>query len=129
MDCPHCDVDTATFAVPASLRAYAPSDAEVAAFCPHCLRVLAADDEAPDDQSFDAVGPFFPHGEGGVATALLVGRLDSLALNRGDIEALAAHAERAGVDLFLVLSRLAESTPAAHVDLDRRLVQLEQVLD
>lgn len=129
MDCPHCSVETLVFAVPPSLRDYAPSTAATASFCPQCLRVRAVDDEAPDDPGFEAVGPFFPAGEGGVATALLVGRLDSLALNRSEIEVLADHAEREGVDLFLVLSRLATAAPDAHVDLDRRLVQLEQLLD
>lgn len=129
MDCPHCDVDTAVFAVPASLRAYAPSAADTASLCPRCLRVSAAEGPVADERPFDTVGPFFPEGEGGVATALLVGHLDSLALNRSAIVTLGAHAERAGVDLFLVVSRLAASTSDAHLDLDRRLVQLEQILD
>jgi hypothetical protein len=129
MACPECDVETVVFAVPPSLRDYAPSASAVATFCPQCLRVRGADDDPPDDADFGAVGPFFPGGEGGVATALLVDKLDSLALNRSAIETLARHAEREGVDLFLVLSRLAAVGSEAHVDLDRRLVQLEQVLD
>ncbi|SDL99452.1 hypothetical protein SAMN04487949_0434 [Halogranum gelatinilyticum] len=129
MVCPQCDVETAVFAVPPSLRDYVPSASASASFCPQCLRVRSVDSEPPDDADFGVVGPFFPDGEGGVATALLVGNLDSLALNRSAIEVLAAHAEREGVDLFLVLSRLATVAPEAHVDLDRRLVQLEQLLD
>lgn len=131
MTCPHCSVDTVEFTVPPSLREYAPAEASAATLCPRCLRVAPLDGGSGDRDAigFDAVGPFFPDGDAGVATALLVGLLDSLALNRRDIEAVAAYAEREGADVFLTLDRLAANTENPHLDLTRRLVQLEQVLE
>lgn len=128
MDCPHCAVDVVTFTVPPSLREYAPETAEAAAICPRCLRVAAAE-SGPSDPSFEAVSPSFPTGEAGVASALLVGSLDSIALNRRAIEELADYAERHGVDLFLTLDRLSTTVHSPAVDLDRRIVQLQQILD
>ncbi|SFL25451.1 hypothetical protein SAMN04487950_3066 [Halogranum rubrum] len=128
MHCTHCDVETVTFAVPPALRAHAPDESDAASICPQCLRVVSAT-EGPVDSSFDALGPSFPHGEAGVAMALLVGLLDSIALNRRAIEDVAAHAERHGADVFLTLDRLAATTADPSLDLNRRLVQLHSVLD
>jgi hypothetical protein len=126
-NCPHCTVETVPFAVPPPLREYAPEEAETAAICPRCLRVSPAE-AGPTDPDFDAVASFFPSGDGGVATALLVGLLDSLALNRRAIEAVAAQAERRGVDVLLVVDRLSTTVPDPYVDLERRSVQLQQLL-
>lgn len=128
MHCTHCDVETVAFAVAPSLREYAPDESDAAAICPQCLRVVSAT-EGPMEPSFDTLGSSFPQGEAGVAMALLVGLLDSLALNRRAIEDVAAHVERHGADVFLTLDRLATTTAAPSLDLDRRLAQLHSVLD
>lgn len=128
MHCPHCSVETVAFAVPPSLREYTPETADAATVCPRCLRVTAAE-TGPTDPSFDELSTSFPSGDAGVALALLGGLLDSLALNRRAIEAVAAAAERRGADVFLTLDRLSETVPEPYVDLDRRLEQLHQLLE
>ncbi|WP_101295294.1 DUF6276 family protein [Halegenticoccus soli] len=129
MNCPHCGVETVSFAVPERLRAHAPEESAAAALCPDCLRVYPAE-EAASDPDFARVGDFFPRGEAGAAMALLLGLLDSLALNRAAIEALSARTESAGDDPLLTLDRLAEAGDVdPHFDLDRRRTQLEQLLD
>lgn len=130
MHCPTCSVETVVFAVPSDLREYAPTSADTASLCPHCLRVEAVEDDVGvDNSSFDTVSTSFPRGEAGVSMALLVGLLDSLALNRRDIELLAARAESHGVDVLLTLDRLTVDVADPHFDIERRLVQLQQILD
>ncbi|MFC4359540.1 DUF6276 family protein [Halobium salinum] len=131
MDCPHCDGDLVAFAVPEDFRKYAPDETGSATICATCLRVEAAEGEAAGaDPDFSAVDDSFPSGRGGVATALLLGKLDSLALNRADISELADEAEQAGADPFLTLDRLASSpTIEPHFDIDRRRPQLEQLME
>ena len=128
MACPDCGGETVAFAVSDSLREHAPDGSAHAALCSVCLRVHPEDGSAASD--FSAVIDGFPDGEGGVALALLLGKLDSLALNRAEIEALVERAERAGVDVLLALDRLAVAgTVEPHFDIDRRRPQLEQILD
>jgi hypothetical protein len=129
MDCPHCEQPCVDFSVPENLQEYAPEGAGAAAICPTCLRTFpaAADDT---DREFTAVGDFFPTGDAGVALALAVGKLDSLALNRTAIEMLLVEAARAGADVLLALDRLAAAgSVQPHFDIDRRRVQIEQLLD
>lgn len=60
---------------------------------------------------------------------LLLDKLSSLALNRGDIEALVSILESNGVDLFLTLERLiADPEIDPEIDLARRRTQLETLL-
>lgn len=126
MPCPACDEPVLAFEVPEPLREYAPAD--VTAICTVCLRTTSADaagavQEAEPD--FSAVSDSFPTGRAGVAFALVLGKLDSLALERAAIEALCEEAERAGADVRLALDRLAhEETLAPHFDLPRRTQQL-----
>jgi len=128
MDCPECGAETVAFVVPAVLREYAPGDGSVAAICTRCLRTYATDDGAVDP-AFGSVAPSFPEGTAGVAFALVLGKLDSLALERDAIVALCEHAEREGADVLLALDRLAaDSTLDPHFDPDRRRHQLEQLL-
>lgn len=132
MRCRHCDVATVDFAVPADLRVAVPDEAAAAAFCPHCLRVFSLErsaDEFDSAPTFDAVDAAVPDGESGVVVALLLGLLDSLTLERRTAEELVARAETAGVDVFLVLDRLADSDAEPHFDIDRRRTQLLQLLD
>ncbi|MFW5917406.1 MAG: DUF6276 family protein [Halorubrum sp.] len=123
MPCPHCTADVVAFAVPPSLREYAPADAT--AICTRCLRTVEADETGvtPSSQpDLSAVDPAFPGGEAGIALALVCGQLDSFALNRASIEALVEHAERKGADAFAFLDRLDASEAA--FDLDRRRAAL-----
>jgi hypothetical protein len=132
MDCRHCGGDRVAFAVPPDLREHAPDGAETATVCAACLRVEggAKTESAPGDADFGALVDGFPSGRGGVAVALLLGKLDSLALNRAAISRLADEAERGGADPFLTLDRLA-SAPGVepHFDIDRRRPQVEQILE
>lgn len=127
MECPACGAGTVDFDVPGDLREHAPEDSDRAALCTRCLTLTPTDGPASGD--FAAVSDAFPEGEGAVAAALAVGRLDSLALHREDVAALVGAAERAGVDVFLLLDRLREDPsldPA--VDLARRRTQVEQLV-
>jgi hypothetical protein len=134
--CPDCDGVLVPFAVPESLRAYAPDESTAATICADCLRVDAADgvrigvaDEGPSNPDFSPVLEAFPDGEGGVALALLVGKLPSLTLEREAVETLRDRAERAGVDVTLTLDRLvAAGGVDPSFDLQRRVAQMEQLV-
>ena len=127
MSCPACGARVVAFAVPPELREHAPADD--AAICSRCLEIVAAsgidDVSPPEDADFTAIHESFPGGRGGVAFALALGKLDSLALNRAAIEELCEAAERAGTDVPLALERLAgaeELEPP--FDIGRRSQQL-----
>ncbi|QKY20789.1 hypothetical protein B4589_010515 [Halolamina sp. CBA1230] len=129
MSCPACGAPVVAFAVPPELREHAPADD--AAICSRCLEIVAASDAGvddvptPEDAEFTIIHESFPGGRGGVAFALALGKLDSLALNRAAIEALCEAAERAGTDVPLALERLAgaeELEPP--FDIGRRSQQL-----
>ena len=128
MTCPDCGGPTVAFAVPERLRGYAPDEGAHATICATCFRIYPASDAsaAPD---FASIDDRFPEGEGGVATALALGLLGSLALNRRAIADLCEEAEAAGVDVLLTLDRLAEADGIEpHFDIDRRRPQLAQML-
>jgi len=132
--CPACDHELVRVSVPADIREYAPEAAAVVGSCPRCLRVVPLDAPADSVADDSPAGPeppdAIPPGEGGTALLLAIGCLDSVALNRPAIQALVEHAERAGVDAFLALDRLAaDESVDAHVDLTRRRRQLESMLD
>lgn len=125
MDCPTCGGPTVAYAVPEDLREFV--DRDYVASCTRCLSMQSAD--AGDEPDFSRVSDEFPEGRGGVAVALLLGLLDSLALNRRSIEGLVAAAEAEGVDPLLLLDRLrAQGNVRLHFDADRRRHQLEQLL-
>ncbi|RAW44186.1 hypothetical protein DQW50_15655 [Halorubrum sp. 48-1-W] len=129
MACPHCSSSVVAFAVPSDLREHAPADG--AAICTRCLRVVPAVDAGieavpADPPDLSAVDPAFPGGDAGIALALLCGHLESFALSRASIEALVAHAEREGADVFAFLDRL--DAPDAAFDLDRRRTALLDLL-
>lgn len=131
MSCPACDGDRVRFAVPEALRPYAPDESAHAALCTGCLRVESAD--ARDGLTAAIDWEPLPSGEAGVATALLLGLLDSLALRRADVEALVDRAEAAGGDPLLALDRLVGLAGAGEIDpsldLERRAAQLRSLLD
>lgn len=128
MACPDCGAPVVAFTVPESLREYAPADDAV--LCTRCLRTAPATDDqpepaAPDDADFAAVDETFPSGRAGVAFALAVGKLGSLALERSAIEALCETAEREGADVWLALDRLSRvERLEPHFDIARRTEQL-----
>jgi len=135
MHCPDCGGDAIPFAVPPALREHAPADE--AAICADCLAVYpvaepdvpaedVADATTPAETDFSALGAGCPDGRAGVAFALALGKLDSLALNRAAITELLEYAETAGADVFLALDRL--TAPDADIDLDRRAAQLRELL-
>lgn len=118
------------FPVPERVRQVLPDDRAAAEICRDCLTVTPIETPPSEDPDFDAILGDFPPGEGGVAAASLLGLLDSLALYRGEIEALADLAEREGVDVLLLLDRLAASGRIQpHFDMARRRHQLEQLLE
>ncbi|KAB1186852.1 MULTISPECIES: DUF6276 family protein [Haloferax] len=127
MSCPDCGGDEAVFAVPEALDEYAPEGSLTIGLCVDCLRVHPSDGRLTEG----GVGPLadiLPDSEGGAAAALMVGFLDSLALNREAIVECAEYAERNGVDVHLVLDRLEHSVPDPHFDVGRRHSQLEMFL-
>ena len=128
MSCPACGAPVVAFVVPADLREHAPADET--AICSTCLRTVPASDAdaeavAPEEADFSTIHESFPGGRGGVAFALALGKLDSLALNRASIQELCEAAERSGADVRLALERLAgvaELDPP--FDIGRRRQQL-----
>jgi hypothetical protein len=142
MDCDHCGGELVGFAVPADLAAFGPDDTDAATLCTTCLRVGALADDPSDgddeatrrlqptpDPDFTAVVDTFPSDRGGVVAALLFGKLGSLAVNREAVSELAAEAERAGVDLFLLFDRVAaDPSLEPHFDVERRREQIETFL-
>ena len=135
MTCPECGSEQVAFRVPADLREYLPEEREAVTICTHCLALdpsaEVSDDSGAevDDPDFDRISDAFPSGDAGVAMALAVGLLDSLALYRSEISELLERVERGGADPLLVLDRLdADSGVEPHFDLDRRRTQAEQLL-
>ncbi|MFC6826809.1 DUF6276 family protein [Halopelagius fulvigenes] len=137
--CTACGGDLVPFAVPDGLGTHAPDApaegdggaSDAATLCSRCLRTYPEFD-APDESdapTFDAVAEYFPRGDGGAAVALLLGMLDSLALNRAAIETLVDRAEREGVDVLLTLDRIdGDAALDPHFDVGRRRTQVEQLL-
>jgi hypothetical protein len=129
MTCPECGSEQVAFEVPADLREYLPEETAFAALCMSCLTLEPADSAPEGPPDFEAVSDAFPDGETGVAMALAVGLLDSLALYRTELEALLERVTRDGTDPLLLLDRLAtEDDLDPRFDLDRRRTQAEQLL-
>ena len=139
--CPACGRTLTHVSVPPELREFAPEGAAVVGSCPRCLRTIALSDDDPGgegENNGDSDNPVtgteppdaVPPGEGGAALLLILGSLDSVALNRAAIEAFVDHAEQAGADVFLALDRLAADDGVdAHADLTRRRRQLEAMFE
>ncbi|AUX07695.1 hypothetical protein AArcSl_0037 [Halalkaliarchaeum desulfuricum] len=127
--CSRCEAPTVAFTVPAELREHV-DDVMAASICTDCLLLEPQDEPeataSPEDAEFGTLP--FPDGEGGVATAIAVGLLESLALNRPAIEACLEYAEGQGADVFLALDRLAEADVNPSFDPARRKAQLENLL-
>jgi len=126
--CPHCEGSRFTADVPTELAPYAEST--TLACCRRCLAVEPIDPaDTEPDPSFETIILRFPTGTEGVAVLILLDKLDSLALNRREIESLVEFLEANGVDLFLTLDRLL-AAPAVdpYLDLARRRDQLEALM-
>jgi hypothetical protein len=132
MECPSCRTEMVRFPVPTELRQHLPEDSPGAAICPSCL-VLEPDADPPaepPDFSVAVADPFPDEPEAGIAMAVSIGLLTSLALYRSDIDALFERVEAAGTDPLLALDRLATAGSIdSHVDLQGRRQQLEQLLE
>ena len=130
MSCPNCGAATVAFAIPAAVIDAMPEDRPGAELCPHCLTVTPVDDPPADPPDWSAVNAAFPTDpEAGATVAALLALVDSLALYRAELETVARHAESLGVDVLLVLDRLArDETVDPHFDIDRRRPQLAQLL-
>lgn len=129
--CSHCRADAVGITIPERIRDHARTDSPYASVCRVCLTVDLLEDEPTGNESLTIISDAFPDDEETAAmVAVVVGLLDSLALYRRDIQAVVDELEAAGVDALLVLERLAEDqslTPS--LDLDRRVHQLEQLLE
>ncbi len=129
MVCSNCGGETLAFPVPEVVRDHLPDDRPGATICRTCLTVAPLDEPPDTYPDFTRLLDGFPAGETGGVVASLLALVDSLALYRQDIEALATMAERDGVDVLLLLDRIAVSGRIQpHFDIDRRRTQLEQFL-
>lgn len=129
MTCPSCGNEQLLLVVPADLREYLPEESDRVAICTHCLSLEPTDEESSESPDFGPISDAFPGGDAGVAMALAVGLLDSLALYRSEIAALLERVERGGTDPLLVLDRLdADPKLEPHFDVERRRTQAEQLL-
>lgn len=128
-ECPHCESPRFTVSVPDDLSAY--SSTAAISCCQRCLASEAGDPtDVTTEPPFDAILTRFPTGDEGVGLLLLLDKLDSLALNRSEIESLVESLESNGVDLFLTLERLIDAPEVEpYLDLSRRHTHLEQILD
>lgn len=140
-DCPACDTQLVTIAVPEDFQEFAPDESATAGICPECLTVTATDGDsvaggdsttdrtADSDPYFGRIVDTFPDGEAGVALALLIGKLPSLAVEKDAVSALRDRAEAAGADVVLTLDRLVGATNVdPHFSLERKVVQMEQLV-
>ena len=129
MDCSACGGETVDFSIPEEFREDTAEDAPAAAICRRCLTVEPRE-RGEDDPDFSAVSEAFPRRpDRAVPLALAIGYCDSLATNRGRIEALLESVERAGTDPLLVIDRLVDDpTLEPAIDLEGRRHQLEELL-
>lgn len=130
MTCQHCGGETVSFPVPEAAREQLPDDRPGGELCARCLRVSPLDDPPEEYPDFQRISDAFPRdGETGAVLACLLAVVDSVALYRSEVSALASDAERRGVDVMLFLDRLdADDSLEPSFDVDRRNRQLEQLL-
>lgn len=121
--------ETVVFTVPSAYRTMLRGAEPVVSFCPRTL-VLEPASNPPENPDFDRLPEAFPSNEdAAISLMLLLGLLDELALYRSELTELLEAVEEAGIDPFLVVSRLArDPTVEPAVDLERRQTQLEQLL-
>ena len=131
MHCPNCGAATVAFTIPDALQDAMPETRAGAALCTTCLTVTPLDEPPAESPDWTAVTETFPTDDEAAATVgALLALVDNLALYRTEIEAIARHAESLGLDVLLVLDRLAHDDEIdPHFDIDRRRPQLEQLLE
>lgn len=131
MECPNCGGEMLAFQVSPEVREHLPDDRSGASICRRCLTVTPEDDPPSTYPDFTAIDDAFPaDGEDAALVASLFALVDSLALYRREIEELATMAELRGIDVLLLLDRLAANDGIRpHFDVDRRRSQLEQLLE
>lgn len=116
--------------VPSNLRRYLPDERAGLVLCTRCLHIDPIDDPPeviPDFQSVSTAFPTDP--ERALPIVVMLALLDSLALYRSELDAVATIAEKRGVDTLLVLDRLAgDPNLEPGLDLERRRHQLAQLL-
>ena len=126
-----CGSETAVGPVPEDCRDIIDGDTGALLVCRRCLAIEPADESITEMTPVvtDISSALPSDAETAVAVVILVELLESLALNRREIETVVDYLERSGVDPLLALDRLAsERRTADRVDLDRRQHQLAQVL-
>jgi hypothetical protein len=130
MTCSDCGGNQVVFPVPDAVRDHLPDDRPAATICTHCLRVGPADDAPADYPDFTTVSDVFPNdAETAAVLASLLALLDRLVLHRQDADDIAAEAEARGVDVLLILDRLAaDDSLDPHFDVTRRREQLQQLI-
>ena len=130
MPCSNCGGDLLPFPVAENLREYLPAGTVGAGLCRDCLAMAPVEAPPDDVPDFTVLSDSFPSNpDAALPMALLVGLLDSLALNRREITALLERVERAGTDPLLVVDRLDDDYgDDAFVDLGARRQQLAQLL-
>ena len=130
MPCSNCGSETLAFPVGEDLRQYLPEGTVGASLCRTCLTMDPVDDPPGEVPDFTVLDDGFPSNpDAAVPMALLIGLLESLAINREEITALLERVERAGTDPLLVVDRLDDAFGGdAFVDLGARRHQLAQLL-
>jgi hypothetical protein len=128
MRCPVCNAAVVTFDVPEEYQGHLPAETDHAGLCSRCLRLHPAE-EGGDD--FEQLGEEFPQAEEvAVPMAIAIGLLDSLALNRREIEELLDVVINHGVDPILVVDRLqTQGSTDPAVDLNKRMQQFQQLME
>lgn len=130
MSCPNCDGSMLRFTVPPAAQPQLPEDPPSAEICRDCLTLVPIETAPDTEADFSRILGEFPTGEAGAIAAAFVSRLGSLALNRQEIESLADMAETEGVDVLLLVDRIAASGRIQpHFNIERRRPQLRQILD
>lgn len=130
-ECPACGGETSVRPVPADCRQVIAEAPAAVRLCHDCLHVAPAPGRTVDSawEPGDVTTALPNDPDAALAVALLVGLLESLALNRDEILTVVESLEREGVDPLLAVDRLADDprvSPA--VDLARRRDQLAQVM-
>lgn len=130
MSCSACGEETITAPIAPELAGYLPDERPGIALCKRCLHVDPLDEPPAEIPDFQTVSTAFPGDpDHALPVVIILALLDSLALYRSELDALASIAEKRGVDPLLVLDRLADD-PALEpeMDLQRRRHQLVQLL-
>ncbi|MGA9402498.1 DUF6276 family protein [Haladaptatus sp.] len=131
MECPECDGERRSFAVPSELRETVPFRSDSVLLCTRCLAFEPTDDPEAEPSNYATISDELPDDPNtAAAMALATAFLSSLALHRQHIDALFDYVEANGVDPLLVLDRLADDPELQpNFDIESRRQQLLQLRD